>query len=172
MMSTHNRVRRLRRGLDRIAVLFHEKRRYPEIVKVTRRLLSEFPGVVPLLVYKAMAIQQLDEEAAGRLATLGEAFDALSLAVELDPQSVDALTELGFYLYAIQNDANRALDVFERGIRIGAQSLREAYVGRVKCLLELRRRSAAARALSEATRLFPRDKAIRELKRVARLDHN
>ena len=167
-MSRRDGVRPLKRGLDRVRVLY-EKRRYAEVVKMARLYSSRYPGVVPLLVLKAMAIQQLDEKAAGRLATLDEAQDALSLVVELDPQSVDARNELGFYLYAMQNDAHRALDVFVRSIGIGTEQLREAYVGRVKCLLELRRRRAAARALSEAGRLFPRDTALRELMREARL---
>jgi tetratricopeptide (TPR) repeat protein len=162
-MNTLRKSTLLKRGVAR-AWRLYEQHHYAQALKWTRRLLVTYPGAVPLLVVTGMALQQLDDRAARKGKPLLEARQALQLATELDPRSVDALIELGFFFYSMHGNSRRALDLFVKTIRLGSENLLQAHIGRIKCLLDLGMRRATMDALREATRLFPKDDAIRELR--------
>lgn len=139
------------------------KLRFGAVVTKANTLLKVHPYLVPALVAKARAIQML-EEGELSLGTLDEAKDSLTLAVDLDPAAGGAVNELAYFLFAIWDRSNQALGLFERSLSISLEALRDAHIGRIKCLMDLERWSSCERALKEARRIFPSDLKFTELK--------
>ncbi len=140
---------------------FRKKRAYASIVAKTTSLLDAYPYFVPVLVLKAQAIQLVDKDVGS--SGLEEAKRVLRLAVELDPKSLDALNELAHFLFAVEDRSDEAVKLFERSIAMGLQTLREAYVGVIRCLMELDRWRSCEKALGEAGRIWARDLEIAAL---------
>jgi hypothetical protein len=172
-------VRQLVEHLARLRELY-KQREFRVVVLESRRLLTEYPGAVPLLLLKALSIAQLND-AESNIAPWGEEKEALLLAVEVDPLSTLAMIELASYLFASEGGTTKALELFEKSIALNSDRLRRSYVGAVKCLMDLAEaddrdptRIAAGRAsaknmLDSATRLFPNDDELEEIRNYYKL---
>lgn len=136
---------------------------YAKAVDEGNALIKTYPYFTPLLVLKAQTIQLLEGDTTSA-STLEEAKEALMLAVDLDPKAVDALNELAFYLSAVEDDDAAALGLFERSIDLSKETLKEAFIGRIKCLLALEQRSEALACFKEALRFFRDHPGIKNLK--------
>ena len=94
---------------------------------------------------------------------LGEAERSFSAALEQDEDYVPALLELGWFHYAVQDEAEEGLAFFERALEISLDQLRDAIKGKRRCLEELESREAADEFLRDIVRSalkeedFPRD---------------
>ena len=104
------------------------------------RMLEEQRSLnVTELLSKALALELLDtqeseEEARDRFRAV-EA--ALTAALALDSDSVEALLELAHFYYAIKDDATRAKPLFERALSISRKGMAESAAGVAQCIEEL-----------------------------------
>ncbi len=101
-------------------------------------LLKEWESVDRLsieeLVQKGLLIQQGSETAAYELEDAKAAFIE---ALGREQNYPDALIELGFYSWVIENDAKTGLQYFDKAIAAAEKFLAEARHGREQCLEEL-----------------------------------
>lgn len=164
-MSHKVDIRRLMRQLQAIRILRRGKKYSALIVKIND-LLKIHPFFVPLLVLKGQALQLLENEKGAY--NLREAKRVLTLATKIDPKAGDALSELGSYIYAIEGQSRRALGLFERSIHTSLESLKEAQIGRIKCLMDLGRWAHCERALRESRSFLGDDLEIVELEQELR----
>jgi tetratricopeptide (TPR) repeat protein len=92
---------------------------------------------------------------------LEEAERALQQALEDDDEYIPAILDLAWYYYAVEDDAAKALSLFERAYELSRQNLIEAISGKMEALEELE-------SAREAVAFFK--KAIRETVRLEDLD--
>jgi tetratricopeptide (TPR) repeat protein len=120
-----------------------------------RQLFDEALGVISSLE-RSRALDPSELVAKGRTILLASvevsvplsaAREAFEMALELDPDSLPALLELGWYYHAVEDDSERALPFFERAIELSREHLTEAARGRAGCLAELSSQAAAAASL-------------------------
>ena len=97
----------------------------------------EFPP--GYLVHKAVVIQLSD----GNEYTLEDAQACLQKALLLDANCLGAYIELGYFHYAIRNDATQAITHFDEGYLRAKQLLLEIELGRAKTLIDLSRDAEA-----------------------------
>jgi hypothetical protein len=127
-----------------------KKERVRQIVKDIRALMQveDFDGCLrafqcledqrPLtpgdLVVKSRCFQLTP----GKAASLERAEECLRAALDLDDEYIPALIELGWFHYAIQDDAKTGLAYFVKAEELGHLQLKEATEGKEKCQLEIR----------------------------------
>ena len=137
----------LKRGISKVRRLWREERFAKALAEVDR-LLSEWPNSPYLLVMRSDLIRLQDEEDGEP--TLDDAKADLKLAVALDEDSPAALIELGYYVFAIEDDAGTAVKHFQKAIRLCRGLLKDALTGQAKALSELGRDVEALECLAQA----------------------
>ncbi len=90
--------------------------------------------------------QLLDDPPAG--VSLDSIRAHLDEAHQLEPRSVGPLLELGHFHHVVEDDPDAGLRYFERARESSESALREAWIGKVSCLIELGQRDLAADELS------------------------
>lgn len=81
--------------------------------------------------------------------------DALRLfesVLSEDGNDVAALTEIGWYCYAVEDDARRARDYFSKAVDVTVENLRVAVEGLLNCIRETEGDEAVQRELEALTR--------------------
>jgi tetratricopeptide (TPR) repeat protein len=96
--------------------------------------------------------------------TLEDAEKNLRDAIAIDPSSIRAPTELGYFLFVINDKAKEALGHFERAIRNCNDFLEKAFLGKIKCILELEGAEEANKLLARAEDLFPDSERFIDIK--------
>lgn len=86
------------------------------------------------LVLKGQCLQLSPKGGAKELEAAESSFNA---ALSTDPEYVPALLELGWFYYAVEDDAKRALPFFDRAIAVSLEQLKEAIKGKRDCVEEL-----------------------------------
>jgi hypothetical protein len=81
-----------------------------------------------LLTKKAMCLQLVDDN--GPLDEVERTFEA---ALNLDPRSVEALVEFGWFQLNVKDDAQRAESLFRRALDLQASTNTEIIIGIAKC---------------------------------------
>ena len=147
-------VASVKRGITSIKTLRRQGRNDLALEEVDR-LLEASPNAAHLLVMRGQLIQLQDDE--DGKPTLDDAKKALKLAVELDDRSPNALIELGYYLYAVQDDTKAGAKYFQKAIDLSRELLGEALLGHAKALQELGRDTEALVHLQEAEQVVPHD---------------
>ena len=131
--ETMKHTRSFDSGLAELAKLW-EPGRFQKALTLVNRLLQEWPDNPLLLVKKAHLIQlQVSTEGPD----LEEAQAALERAAELDEASPLPLIELGFFHFAVQDDAQTALTYFEKAEELSKKLLKECRSGKKAALREL-----------------------------------
>jgi tetratricopeptide (TPR) repeat protein len=125
---------------------------YEAALALLNTFLSEYPFVTRMLIKKGELIQLLPE--ASELGELSDAQEALELAVEIEPKSVEAILELAHFYSAVLDQEKESEKLFNQAIQLCFEFLEEAYLGKIESLIS--RGSAEARQWSqEAQELFP-----------------
>ena len=138
----------LKRGLTEVWRSW-EVGHYDHALAKLDRLIESSPANAPLLIMRAQLIQ-LQESPDEANPSYDDALAALKLATALDAQSPVALIELGYFLYALADDAKAASKSFRKAIPVCRDLLREALLGQAKALAELDREAEALACLVEA----------------------
>lgn len=110
--------------------------------KQTRLIPSE-------LVLKGGLIQLTPDDGTYELSDAEAAFVQ---ALELDPDYIPALIELGSFYYSVEDNPAKASELFERAVRLGREQLTEAVIGLTGCLEEIRSREEAIKFLQDVKR--------------------
>ncbi|CAN5915167.1 hypothetical protein BH23PLA1_BH23PLA1_34240 [soil metagenome] len=95
----------LKKGLVKVGQDW-QARRYVAALEGVERLLEFSPGNPVLFVMRAQLTQLQDEDSSGP--SLRDVSKDLKSAVALDQQSPVPLIELGYFTYAIEDDAKKA----------------------------------------------------------------
>ncbi len=142
----------------------YRQKQYPTTIRQADEILKVCPLSVPALLVKARAIQLLSENATMKRYTLDAVKDALLSACEADPHSAEALNELAFYLYAVEDKSREAHEVFENSIAISLANLSEAIAGQSKCLIDTNQmtKMEASRAVKESKALLNKLTCLRK----------
>lgn len=125
--------------------------------------LSEYPYITRLLLLKGEIIQLLDEDSP--LAELKDARKAFELAMEVDPKSIEALLELAHFYSAVEDNDLKAIQFFDQTIQLCLMLLQEAYIGKIKTLINSERKSEALELIKAALKLFPDSDEIQKLEK-------
>jgi len=143
-----------KKGVVKARKLWQAEKHSQALAEVDR-LLADWPQNPQLLVMRADLIR-LQDRAEG-VPGLDEAKENLELAATLDDESPAALIELGYFCYAIEDDAGKAAEHFQEAVGLARQLLKDALLGRAKALGELNRNTEALACLAEAYSLTSRN---------------
>jgi hypothetical protein len=110
----------------------YEDGKYSDILKQIEGVENAGCISAELLVRKAMCLQ-LVEPPKGEFGVIEEVFKS---ALKLDPQSIQALIEYGWYKLNVLDDASAALDLFRRAQHLQVEMNSEIVTGLLKCLEE------------------------------------
>jgi tetratricopeptide (TPR) repeat protein len=105
---------------------------YSEALKVIEDAEALGEESVELLLMKARLLQLVDQDR-----TLEEVEAALDSAISIDPKSVDALLEMGWFKLNVLDDPQEAQKAFDSALRIQADVNTELVSGLTKCCMEL-----------------------------------
>jgi hypothetical protein len=119
-----------------------------------------------LLVLRAELIQLI--EAPEDHWTLESAEINLRGATILDPGSVDARAELGWFLNNVMDKPGDALPYFEEALSLCLKQLESTLLGRVGCIEDLHGAKAALRAIEDAAKILPNSERVQEKKSCLR----
>lgn len=138
------------------------KGNYRRVLTDGRKIIKQHPGCVPALIAFSRAVQLLQEyEIPGDpRAIYRESRQALLNAIAIDPTSAEALNEFAYYVYTYE-DSRRAIGRFDSAIRLARAQLKEAYIGKIKCLNELGRDGEKKNVFAEAAAIFGKDRELR-----------
>lgn len=144
-------VQRYREALQR-AVDLQRRQDFEGALQVLDELLGQAPYASALHLHRARLLQLSPVER-----SLEEVEQALTSACALDDTNIAALLEMGHFIDAVRDRPGHALERFTAAAALAASSLKDALLGRARCLLQLGERAAAEEVLREAQRCFPED---------------
>jgi tetratricopeptide (TPR) repeat protein len=116
-------------------------------------LLQKEAGRRPLTTAEMIRMGRWMLLSVGRVGRQPE--DALALferVIAEDEHNSAVLIEIGWYYYAVQNDARRARGYFERAFEAAREDLHDAVEGLANCIRELEGDVAVKRALEDLSR--------------------
>lgn len=131
------------------------ERRFNEALELVERLLKEAPFSTELLVCRAQLLQLAPQAEASN--PLASAEESLAQACALAPHAVEPRIEMGHLLYAVQDRPADGLGQFEAAEGLARTALKDALIGKIKCLAQLGRHAEAAVELACAAQIFPHD---------------
>jgi len=131
------------------------ERRFSEALALVERLLVEAPFSTELLVCRAQLLQLAPHAEVSN--PLAAAEVSLAQACALAPEAIEPRIEMGHLLYAVQDRPADGLGQFEAAEGLARAALKDALIGKIKCLAQLGRHSEAGVELSCAAQIFPDD---------------
>jgi len=112
-----------------------EAERFDEALSVLSAIESSRPLTAEELVLRGSFIQL---SSGVGTPPLSQAEHSFLEALRQDQDYVPALLELGWFYYVVENDAEKALPLFERALATSLEQLKEAIRGKRGCLEELK----------------------------------
>jgi lipopolysaccharide biosynthesis regulator YciM len=131
------------------------ERRFSEALELVERLLKEAPFSTELLVRHAELLQLAPQAKVSNPLAAAEA--SLAQALALAPDAIEPRIEMGHLLYAVQDRPADGLDQFEAAEELARAALRDALIGKIKCLAQLGQHAEAGVELASAAQIFPAD---------------
>lgn len=155
--------------LERLSELdeLHARREYEAAYDLVVDLLGQQPHSADLLVKRAKLEQLLDRDEPGGGVSLESVRAHLEAAHLLQPRAVEPLLELGHLAYAVEDDPEAGLRSFEAARESAESALREALLGKIKCLIEVGEPTLALAEIEAAAACFDSDSDFEELKAAA-----
>lgn len=121
---------------------------------------------IDVLIIKGACIQLGSETSPYKLE---DAEAAYKKALEIDPESLEALIEAGYYYFVMDNRADIAKPYFEKVISIARTRLTEAIIGIAECISETSPKKALRfieKAVKNTADSKMIDKTIAEIKKM------
>jgi tetratricopeptide (TPR) repeat protein len=137
--------------LERVADL-QRREDFDGALRAIDELLAHNPHSSALLVHRAIFLQLSPTDG-----PLEDVEQALQLACTFDDTNIKARLEMGHFLDAARDRPREALEQFIAASNLAAKNLKDALLGRARCLIQLDQRGAAEDVLCEAERCFPDD---------------
>ncbi|WP_152629976.1 hypothetical protein [Haliangium ochraceum] len=143
--------------LDTVSMLraLLREHRFNEAWALIERLPTERLDSAEILVCRARLLQILPQEAVDE--PLAAARESLAHACALSPEAIEPRTEMGHFLFAVLNRPADALEQFELAEQLARNSLKNALIGKLKCMAQLGRGDAARSELAALGPVFPDD---------------
>jgi tetratricopeptide (TPR) repeat protein len=135
--NKHLRSLKLLESCTKQAQRLYRMQKYESAISEADKVLRLSPHNVPMLLLKARAIQLLDDNESINKYSIKFVKDVLLMARTADPRSIDALNELAFYVFAVEDNDTKAIGLFDKSVALAIENLREAYTGRIKCLTDM-----------------------------------
>jgi tetratricopeptide (TPR) repeat protein len=139
--------------IDKIDDLTSQER-FEEALAAVEEFLERFP-LSPYLLVKRGCLIQLYNEVEHPARTLEVARESLEMACALTPNYVQALIELGYFQYAIEDRSDEALEQFQIAREQAETDLEEALVGEAKSHLDLGQLQQAKEVVDRTLTIFP-----------------
>lgn len=151
-------IQSLTDGLEQLKIL-HNQGKYLDAYKLLEKLLRDYPYSVELLVRQGKLIQLLDDDNE-ETPTLEIARESLKIANLINPESIEASIELGYFEYAINNSSEVAINYFKSARKNAEIGLKSALIGEIKCYIDIDNISKARETIEKAKIFFPDDSDI------------
>ncbi len=123
--------------------------------------LFQNPGFSELWKRIAIHIQAAEEDDFDGI-SLGDVEEFLEISMGLSPTDVEARSELGFFLFAVNDETEKALNVFREARNLCLKQLAECTSGMADCLFELGQKEQARKILEQTLTLCPDSEELRE----------
>ena len=140
--------------------------KYTEALKLLETIPKQYM-THDLWVKRGIYIQLLEKEPF--ILTLADAKKSFQRAIKLNPKSVEAYIELGWFLYAVEDNAIAAEPYFRKAVKLLAKSQYEALSGIAECLSEIKDEQSALDFIK--TTNLPENKKRRICKKI-RVDYD
>ena len=127
----------------------YETGEYEEALSLAEKTEREGLLDPEILVWKGRCLQLVDH-------TSYELSDIESLfnqALDINPELIPALLELGWFYLNVLDDAAKAIDLFDRAIAVLRRQLTDAMIGKTKSLAEASTKDEALKFISSASQL-------------------
>jgi tetratricopeptide (TPR) repeat protein len=131
------------------------ERRFSDALELVERLLKEAPFSTELLVCRAQLLQLAPQAEVSN--PLAAAEESLAQACALAPDAIEPRVELGHLLYAVLDRPADGLAQLEAAERLARVALKDALIGKIKCMAQLGRHAEARIELTSAAQIFPDD---------------
>ena len=145
----------------------------PERLRLHRELARDSPAFTPNLLELARQLQLADEPGRDAREGLAEVERLLEQAVEGSERSAPAVVELGYFLDAIRNAAEKATPLYEEGAAKALETLEDAWAGLLRAWVHERTKQSLEKALrlgELAQKLFPDSgRLLEEVDRARRM---
>lgn len=138
------------------------KRNYARVLSDATEIVRRNPGCVPALIAYSRAAQLVQErEIRGNVKKVyTESKRVLQHAVAIDSASVEALNELAYYVRTYE-DSKRASKHFDGAIKLSMAQLKEAYIGKLRCLTDNGQIAARRKLFAAAIAIFGNDRDLK-----------
>lgn len=123
------------------------KEEYKEALALVEKAEREGLLHPELLVWKGRCLQLVDDTPY----QLSDIENIFNQALDIDSEFTPAMLELGWFYFNVLDDATQAVELFERAITILRRQLTDAVIGKIKCLLETKKRDEVLKYLSSVT---------------------
>ncbi|MFT0214073.1 hypothetical protein VQ643_15970 [Pseudomonas sp. F1_0610] len=124
-----------------------KEKNYDEALSLIKELEENTKLNSSMLAVKGMCMQGSDSESY----SLDDIRNIHQEAVDMDPFNVNALIELAYFYYAIDDDAKKAENYFATAIEKARARITEAVIGRAKCIAEITSSKDAINFLSKVS---------------------
>lgn len=126
----------------------YKEGKYREALSILERIEQEGLLHPDVFVWKGRCLQLDDGEASSQLSDVENAFKQ---ALNIDSDFIPAILELAWFYLNVLDDANRAIEHFDKAIHLCRDTLAEAVIGKAKCLYETETKDAVLNYIAEIT---------------------
>ena len=149
-------TKQLARCIRRVEKLFYNAK-FDESLLLASKILQKNKNNTQLMILKGKLLQLSDK---GNLAGALKMFKEV---LELDNGNVEALIELAYFYYAVQNESRKSVKCFERAIELSEKNVETAYIGKAKAFIDLGEYRKAKVVLRKYLAINPKSRQAREL---------
>jgi hypothetical protein len=122
------------------------ERKYSEALQRIKEIERSGDVTAELLVQKAMCLQMADDNG-----TLEEVEQTFETALQLEPESVQALVECGWFQLNVKDQPQCAQVLFSKALELQVSVNTEIVAGLLKCYREVSPENHSERLLTELT---------------------
>jgi len=158
-MNIHDYIQKLKD----LKITWKEKK-FNETYEKIHDIIKTYPTSYKLHVILSSAIQMSDTPLKEEGEPLDVAKKHLELAGELAPDLPEPFNELGYFSYAIEDDAKGAIKYFQKAYENNTRHFKETLVGLLKCYIELKDEKNYNSTIKLCNTIFPEDYEIDALK--------
>jgi tetratricopeptide (TPR) repeat protein len=102
-----------------------------------------------ILVWKGRCLQLVDHTSY----ELSDIENMFNQALDINPELASALLELGWFYLNVLDDAQKAIELFDRAIAVLRRQLTDAMIGKTKSLTETSNKDEALKFISGANQM-------------------
>jgi len=125
---------------------FSKSKGINKAIEILDNLLKKSPTDTTLLIKKAVLVQLSDENCKY---SLKDVKSLLKLATKIDKNNIEALIELAYYYYTIENRNSKAYPLIEKGFDLCINNIKELLELKIKCLIDQDKKDKIKKEITE-----------------------